>query len=127
MLFPRRELILPCATAVAVSGGPDSVALLWLLSNYAREGVRGEGRPSEVVGLTVDHLLRPSSTQEALNVSMLAASLGEYQVLHCPTAALMQVDAQAYSTTRSRFPGRPLPSLPFLRRTRPNSPLGQLG
>jgi tRNA(Ile)-lysidine synthase len=45
--------------AVAVSGGPDSLALCLLADRWAR------GRGGEVVGLIVDHRLRPESACEA--------------------------------------------------------------
>lgn len=48
----------PCL-AVAVSGGPDSMALLLLLDEWARK------RDGSVLGLTVDHGLRPESAAEA--------------------------------------------------------------
>ena len=46
--------------AVAVSGGPDSMALALLAAAWARE------RGGAVLGLVVDHGLRPDSTPEAL-------------------------------------------------------------
>lgn len=45
--------------AVAVSGGPDSLALTLLASRWARS------RDGKVVGLTVDHGLRTASAEEA--------------------------------------------------------------
>jgi tRNA(Ile)-lysidine synthase len=62
--FPR--------VALAVSGGPDSVALMELAA-HGRE-TRG-GRP-ELIVLTVDHGLRPESRAEAEQVGRRAASLG---------------------------------------------------
>ncbi len=56
---------------VAVSGGPDSTALIHLLDRWSR--ARG-GRPALTV-LTVDHGLRPGSAEEAGRVAALAASL----------------------------------------------------
>lgn len=55
--------------ALAVSGGPDSLALLHLVANRQGEG------PSVTV-LTVDHGLRASSSAEAALVGRVAASLG---------------------------------------------------
>jgi tRNA(Ile)-lysidine synthase len=58
----RRGLI------VAVSGGPDSTALMWLMSRW-RE------RPPALV-VTVDHGLRPEAADEARVVAGNATSLG---------------------------------------------------
>lgn len=58
------------ALAVAVSGGPDSVALLALLAEWVgRDGPR-------LVAVTIDHGLRPEAAQEALMVAELCARLG---------------------------------------------------
>ena len=56
---------------VAVSGGPDSVALLALLAEWARE----PGRPA-LHAATVDHGLRAASAAEAEGVAALCAQLG---------------------------------------------------
>lgn len=56
---------------VAVSGGPDSVALLALLAEWAQE----PGRP-ELHAATVDHGLRAASGEEAEGVAMLCDRLG---------------------------------------------------
>jgi tRNA(Ile)-lysidine synthase len=61
------------ALIVAVSGGPDSVALLALLAEWA-----GQGRP-RLLAVTVDHGLRPEAAQEALMVGELCAGLGVEQ------------------------------------------------
>lgn len=53
--------------AIAVSGGPDSIALL-LLAHAAR--------PGEIVAATVDHGLRPESAAEAAMVAEVCAGLG---------------------------------------------------
>lgn len=68
MLF--RPLAGEEALVVAVSGGPDSVALLALLAEWA-----GPGRP-RLLAVTVDHGLRPEATQEAHDVGTLCAGLG---------------------------------------------------
>ena len=49
--------------AVAVSGGPDSMALVALSHDWARD------RGGRVEGLIVDHGLRPDSTDEADRVA----------------------------------------------------------
>lgn len=52
---------------VAVSGGPDSLALLLLAA---------EARPGQVEAATVDHALRPESGSEAEMVAQLCEGLG---------------------------------------------------
>ena len=56
---------------VAVSGGPDSAALLCLLAEWARE----PGRPA-LHAATVDHGLRAASAAEAEEVAALCIQLG---------------------------------------------------
>ena len=58
--------------ALAVSGGPDSLALLHLAARR-REG---QDAPPEFTVLTVDHALRPGSREEAEMVARAAAGLG---------------------------------------------------
>jgi tRNA(Ile)-lysidine synthase len=59
--------------AVAVSGGPDSLALCLLARRWA------DARGGRVIALTVDHRLRPGSAAEAANV---AAWLGARGIGH---------------------------------------------
>ena len=54
------------AIAVAVSGGPDSLALLLLTDSWAR------ARGGVAIALTVDHGLRPDSASEAAQVGAWA-------------------------------------------------------
>jgi tRNA(Ile)-lysidine synthase len=56
--------------AVAVSGGPDSMALLRLMADWAAK------RNGRVSALTVDHGLRPESAAEADTVASWALALG---------------------------------------------------
>lgn len=56
--------------AVAVSGGPDSMALALLAAAWA------ESRGGSVTGLTVDHGLRPASAAEAAQVAAWLAARG---------------------------------------------------
>ena len=63
--FEARPLI-----AVAVSGGPDSLALLLLAQRWARQ------RGGEARALTVDHGLRPESAEEARVVAGWLAARG---------------------------------------------------
>ncbi len=56
---------------LAVSGGPDSTALLWLASRW-RDGRKGVPK---LIAATVDHSLRKESKAEALAVAKLARKL----------------------------------------------------
>lgn len=60
------------ALVLAVSGGPDSVALMWLAARWQRGLARG---PLLTV-VTVDHGLRPEAAREAREVKRLATELG---------------------------------------------------
>jgi tRNA(Ile)-lysidine synthase len=56
---------------LAVSGGPDSTALMWLAARW-RDGLK---RPPKLIAVTVDHGLRPESAREARSVKRLAERL----------------------------------------------------
>jgi tRNA(Ile)-lysidine synthase len=56
--------------AVAVSGGPDSMALAYLASRYAG-GIGGD-----VKAFLVDHRLRPESTEEATRAAAALTAIG---------------------------------------------------
>jgi tRNA(Ile)-lysidine synthase len=60
------------ALVLAVSGGPDSMALMWLAARW-RRGVK---RGPDLITVTVDHGLRRESAREARDVKHLATSLG---------------------------------------------------
>lgn len=60
------------ALVLAVSGGPDSTALLFLAARW-RAGLRAA---PGLLAVTVDHALRPEARREAAGVKRLAASLG---------------------------------------------------
>ena len=62
--FPR--------VALAVSGGPDSLALMYLAAWWGA----AEPKAPALSVLTVDHGLRASSRDEALMVGRMASSLG---------------------------------------------------
>src|SRR6476469_5929654 len=57
---------------LAVSGGPDSTALLMLAARWRKARKRGP----KLVAVTVDHGLRAEARREALAVKRLARSLG---------------------------------------------------
>lgn len=79
----------PDALGVAVSGGPDSLALL-LLAHAAR--------PGAVRAATVDHGLRPESADEAAFVADLCAHLG---VPHMTLRAGQGIDGNIQSGARA--------------------------
>ncbi|HXH44703.1 MAG TPA: tRNA lysidine(34) synthetase TilS [Bradyrhizobium sp.] len=60
------------ALVLAVSGGPDSVALMWLAARWRRS----LGRGPQLSVVTVDHGLRPEAAREAREVKQLAAEFG---------------------------------------------------
>ena len=59
------------AIVLAVSGGPDSVALMWLAARWRNALTRGP----RLVAVTIDHGLRPEAAREARDVKRLARSL----------------------------------------------------
>jgi tRNA(Ile)-lysidine synthase len=64
---------------LAVSGGPDSTALLVLAARWAK---RRKGAP-KIIAVTIDHGLRPEAAREATAVKRLARTLGvEHRTLH---------------------------------------------
>ena len=60
------------ALVLAVSGGPDSMALMWLAARWRRALARGP----RLVAVTVDHGLRVEAAREAREVKRLATALG---------------------------------------------------
>ena len=64
---------------LAVSGGPDSTALMWLAARWAKAR---QGAP-KLVAVTVDHGLRKEAAREAQAVAKLARKLGiAHRTLH---------------------------------------------
>jgi tRNA(Ile)-lysidine synthase len=59
------------AVVLAVSGGPDSIAMMWLAARWRRALKRGP----HLVAVTVDHGLRPEAAREAREVKHLAKTL----------------------------------------------------
>jgi len=57
---------------LAVSGGPDSTALLLLAARWAKRLKRGP----KLIAITIDHGLRPEAAREAAMVKRLARRLG---------------------------------------------------
>jgi tRNA(Ile)-lysidine synthase len=60
------------AIVLAVSGGPDSTALMWLMGRWLG---RRKGGP-QLLAVTIDHGLRKQSRAEAMAVNKLADTLG---------------------------------------------------
>ena len=60
------------AILLAVSGGPDSIALMWLAARWRKALARGP----DLLAVTVDHGLRPEAAREAREVKRLARQLG---------------------------------------------------
>ena len=59
------------AIVLAVSGGPDSIALMWLAARWRESLARGP----RLIAVTVDHGLRSEAAREARDVKRLARSL----------------------------------------------------
>src|SRR4051812_32667765 len=59
------------ALVLAVSGGPDSVAMMWLAARWRRDLRNGP----RLVAVTVDHGLRKEAAREARDVKQFAKSL----------------------------------------------------
>jgi len=82
----------PRRCAAAVSGGPDSMALAWLLKTWA------ESRGGKAAAFIVDHRLRPESTEEAKEVKRRLEEIGmESEILtweHGPVTARIHVEAR---------------------------------
>lgn len=64
------------AVLLAVSGGPDSLAMLHLASQWRRQGIDLKQRRPELHVAVVDHGLRPEAAAEAAMVTQCALNLG---------------------------------------------------
>jgi tRNA(Ile)-lysidine synthase len=65
------DLAAEAALVLAVSGGPDSTALLYLMARW-----RGKRAIPQLFAVTVDHGLRPEAKREAAAVKLLCGRLG---------------------------------------------------
>src|SRR4051794_22429239 len=59
------------AAVIAVSGGPDSVALMWLAARWRRALASGP----RLIAVTIDHGLRAEAGREARDVKRVARTL----------------------------------------------------
>jgi tRNA(Ile)-lysidine synthase len=95
---------------LAVSGGPDSTALLVLAARWAKRLKRAP----KLIAVTIDHGLRPEAAREAAMVKQLARRLGvPHRTLHWrgekPQSGLQEAarharyELLAQIATRSRF------------------------
>jgi hypothetical protein len=104
LLLNEKNVFFSCFgffAAIAVSGGPDSMALCILTARWwqqqqqvkglshsvIEEAAAGMMMPllsNHVVGMVVDHGLRPESAMEALSVQHWLARLGEFFSLSAP-------------------------------------------
>jgi len=75
------------ALVLAVSGGPDSVALLWLMARWRRALRRGP----RLIAVTVDHGLRAASAREADDVKRLAPAILGHRLIVRPESRLRKV------------------------------------
>ena len=66
------DLVSLPALVLAVSGGPDSTALLWLAARWRASRTSGP----RLIAVTVDHGLRKDAAGEAKAVAKLARKLG---------------------------------------------------
>jgi tRNA(Ile)-lysidine synthase len=64
------------ALILAVSGGPDSIALMWLAARWRDE----LEKPPKLIAVTIDHGLRKESAREARAVARLAKKLNAEHV-----------------------------------------------
>jgi tRNA(Ile)-lysidine synthase len=66
------DLVRAPAVVLAVSGGPDSIALMWLAARWRRSLADGP----QLIAVTIDHGLRREAASEARAVKELARALG---------------------------------------------------
>ena len=66
----------PQPIAIAVSGGPDSMALAWCAQRWAKTRADNHNETKGIIAFIVDHQLRPESGDEAKTVRQRLAALG---------------------------------------------------
>src|ERR1700680_3119083 len=94
------------AIVLAVSGGPDSIALVWLAAGWRR----ALARAPRFVAVTVDHGLRAEAAREALQVKRLARTLDlPHRTLRWSGAKPKTGLAAAAPSARDRPPARAAP------------------
>src|ERR1039457_4114344 len=64
------------ALVLAVSGGPDSTALMVLVARWRKARKSGPKNLPKLIAVTVDHGLRAEAKREAAGVGRLARKLG---------------------------------------------------
>ena len=90
-LWPEARRIPDATLGIAVSGGPDSLALLLVAAAALRDGA-WQGR---LAAATVDHRLRPESAREAAMVADVCARLGIAHAILTVTVGEGNTQAQA--------------------------------
>ena len=95
-IWPEAARAPQARLGIAVSGGPDSLALL-LLAHAARRGA--------VAAATVDHGLRPGSAAEAAEVARVCARLGVPHAILRVTVADGNLQAEARSARYAALSG----------------------
>ncbi len=84
-----KDAVATARFGVAVSGGPDSMALLHILHTIA---------PGRVFAATIDHQLRPAAADEAAMVAQACADMGiSHHILYPDTPITGSLQAQARS------------------------------
>jgi tRNA(Ile)-lysidine synthase TilS/MesJ len=85
--------------AIAVSGGPDSMALCLLAKHWWQQWRESGIFSEKVTGIVVDHGLRPESGAEALQVQHWVQNLGEQPtVLHSFFSLVLALLFQTFVT-----------------------------